>query len=164
MLFRSEKEEDTEQELTYEAFDRKLRMKAVVWEIQRSEKRSSDSPVDQNTDLDNTKLRFGPPKAGMQAVMEERARRKQAASAKKAALKQTEIEDRIFNTSTALSIDESDPIRGMQVVMEERAKRRREKAAAKETAASQARPFASDEACNACRSGDGELARAGSDV
>ena len=139
---RREREEDREDEdeddegeedsLIFAAFDRKLRMKAAVWEIQRRKKGSSDSTADQNTELDSTELRFGPPMAGMQAVMEERARRKRERAAAKEVL-EAEIEERTFNTSTALSIKDPDPIRGMQVVMDERARRRRAKAAAEES-------------------------------
>lgn len=132
-----EEEEEEEDSLTFAAFDRKLRVQAAAWEIQRLEKRSSDSAADQNTELDNTELRFGPPNAGMQAVMGERARRKREAAATKAALEEAEMEDKTFNTSTALSIQNPDPIRGMQDVMEERARRRRAKAAADEALTSE---------------------------
>ena len=128
-----EEEEEEDSSLTFAAFDRKLRMKAAVWEIQRREKRSSDSKTDQHTETGSTELRFGPPKAGMQAVMEERARRKRDSVTAKEALEEVEIEEKTFNTSTALSIKDPDPIRGMQVVMEERARRRRAKAGAEES-------------------------------
>lgn len=131
--YEDEDDEEQEDSLTFTAFDRKLRMKAAMRGIQSRKKRPSDGTASQNTELDSAELRFGPPIAGMQAVMEERARKKRERAAAMEALEEAEIEERTFNTSTVLSIKNPDPIRGMQVVMEERARRRRARAAAQES-------------------------------
>lgn len=140
-----EGEDDEEEDsLTFAAFDRKLRMKAAVWEIQRREKRSSDSTADHNTEIDRTELRFGPAKAGMRAVMEERTRRKRERAAAKEASDEAGIKERTFNTSNALSFKDPEPIRGMQMVMEERVRRRRAKAAAEESSIAHNKQSSSD--------------------